>query len=102
MIFFDEMLICDRIWENPAYHKFHKFLVSYIFDKLFHRANSRSNLRLTARFAEELQHFVCDRTITPTIEKLLSKGIAMHTYGVSIYYAYTGSQLNGPRKSCSK
>ena len=31
--------ICDRIWENPAYSEFYEFLVSYIFDKLYHRAN---------------------------------------------------------------
>ena len=38
----------------------------------------------------------------PIIEKLRSKGVAMHVYGVSIYYAYTGSQLNGPGWSHSK
>ena len=55
-----------------------------------------------ARFAEELQRFVYDRTTPPIIEKLRSKGIAMHTYGVSVYDAYTGSQLNVPGWSHSK
>ena len=32
----------------------------------------------------ELQHFVCDYATPPIIEKLLSKGVAMHAYGVSI------------------
>ena len=48
-------------------------------------------------FAVELQSFVCDRVTPPTIEKLRSKGVAMHAcvvHGVSIYYTYTGSQLH--------
>ena len=32
-------VICDRIWENPAYSKFFDSFVSYIFDKLYHRGN---------------------------------------------------------------
>ena len=62
-------------------------------DEPYHRANSRSNFRPMARFAIELQSFVCDRATPPTIEKLRSKGVAVHAYGVSVYYAYTGSQL---------
>ena len=61
---------CDRIWENPAYREIHKFLVSCIFDKLYHRANSNSSLRPIARFTEELQRFVCDCATPPIIEKL--------------------------------
>ena len=34
--------------------------------------------------------------------KLRSKSVAMHVYGVSVYYAYTGSQLNGPGWNRSK
>ena len=79
--------ICDRVWENPAYSEFYDFLVSYIFDKLYHRANPRSSFRATVRFVVEIQHFVCDRATPPTIEKLRSKGVAMHAYGVSAYYA---------------
>ena len=60
---------------------------------LYHRANSRSSLRPIACFTEELQCFVCDRATLPIIEKLQSKGIAMHAYGVSVYYTYNGSQL---------
>ena len=33
------------------------------------------------------KHFVCDRAIPPIIEKLRSKGVAMHAYGVSAHYA---------------
>ena len=54
-------------------------------DKPYHRANSHSSPRPIARFAEELQRFVCDRTTPPIIEKLRSKGVAMHAYGVSVY-----------------
>ena len=56
-------LICDRIWENTAYSEFYDFffLVSYIYDKLYHRANPRSSFRATVRFVEEIQRFVCDR-----------------------------------------
>ena len=60
-------------------------------DKLYHRANPRSSLRPIARFVVEIQRFVCDRATPPIIEKLRSKGvamhIAMHAYGVSAYYA---------------
>ena len=50
----------------------------------------------------ELQRFLCNRATPPTIEKLRSIGIAMHAYGVSVYYAYTGNQLNEPGWSPSK
>ena len=53
-------------------------------DKLSHRANPRSSFRPTV---VEIQHLVCDRATPPIIEKLLSKGVAMHAYGVSAYYA---------------
>ena len=56
-------------------------------DKLYHRANSRSSLRPIARFVVEIQRFVCDRATPPIIEKLRSKGVPMHAYGVSAYYA---------------
>ena len=47
-------------------------------DKLYHRANPCSSLRPIARLVVEIQRFVCDRTTHPIIEKLQSKGIAMH------------------------
>ena len=71
-------------------------------DKLYHRANPCSNLRPIARFVVEIQRFVCDRATPPTIEKLRSKGVAMHAYGVSAYYVWPGNQLNGPGRSRSK
>ena len=36
-----------------------------------------------AYFVVEIQRFVYDRTTPPIIEKLQSKGVAMHAYGVS-------------------
>ena len=39
------------------------------------------------RFVVEIQRFVCNRATPPIIEKLRSKGVAMHAYGVSAYYA---------------
>ena len=48
-------------------------------DKLYHRANYLPSLRQTVRF-------VCDRATLTENEKLQSKGIAMHAYGVSICY----------------
>ena len=48
---YTRILICDRIWENPAYSEFYEFLVSYIFDKLYHRANLPPSFRPIARFA---------------------------------------------------
>ena len=54
-----------------------------------------TRVQVLDRFAVELQSFVCDRAPPPTMEKLRSKGVAMHVYGVSVYYTYTGSQLNG-------
>ena len=56
-------------------------------DKLYHRANPCSRLRPIARFVVEIQRFVSDCTTPPIIEKLRSKGVAMHAYGVSAYYA---------------
>ena len=38
------------------------------------------------RASLEIQRFVCDRATPPIIEKLRSKGVAMHAYGVSAYY----------------
>ena len=58
-------------------------------DKLYHRANPRSSFRLIVRFVVEIQHFVCDHVTPPIIEKLQSKGVAMHAYSVSAYYALT-------------
>ena len=55
-------------------------------DKLYHRANLRSSFRPTVRFVMEIEHFVCDRATPPIIEKLRSKGVAMHAEGVSAYY----------------
>ena len=71
-------------------------------DKMYHRANLHSNFRPITHFTIELQHLVCDRAIPPVIEKLLSKGVAIHAYGISVYYVYTGSQLNGAGWSRSK
>ena len=56
-------------------------------DKHYHRANPRSSSRLIARFVVEIEHFVCDHATPPLIEKLRSKGVAMHAYSVSAYYA---------------
>ena len=56
-------------------------------DKHYHRANPRSSSRLIAHFIVEIQYFVCDRATPPIIEKLRSKGVAMHAYSVSVYYA---------------
>ena len=55
-------------------------------DKLYHRANLCSSFRPIVRFVVEIQRFVYDRAIPPIIEKLRSKGVAMHTYGISTYY----------------
>ena len=41
----------------------------------------------TVCFVVEIQCFVCDRPTPSIIEKLRSKGIAMHAYGVSADYA---------------
>ena len=37
-----------------------------------------------------------------TYEKLRHKGVAMHAYSVSVYYAWTGNELNGHGWSRSK
>ena len=71
-------------------------------DKVYHRANLRSSLRPMVHFVVEIQRFVCDRATPPIIEKLRSKGVAMHTYGVPAYYTSLGNHLNGPGRSSSK
>ena len=55
-------------------------------DKLYHRANLHSSFRPIACFVVEIQCFVCDCATPPIVEKLRSKGVAMHAYGVSPYY----------------
>ena len=64
-----------------------------MFYRLYHRANLHSSP--ITRFAMELQLFVCDHATPAITEKLRSKGIAMHMYGISVYYVYNKSQLNG-------
>ncbi|MCG8626989.1 MAG: hypothetical protein MJE68_33935, partial [Proteobacteria bacterium] len=44
-----------------------------------------SRFRTTVHFVVEIQRFVCDRVTPSIIEKLLSKGVAMHVYGVAAY-----------------
>ena len=56
-------------------------------DKHYHRTSPRSSSRLIARFVVEIEHFVYDHDTPPLIEKLRSKGVAMHAYSVSGYYA---------------
>ena len=85
---------CDRIWENPLYGIFFsENWVWYMVNKLYHRANLHSSFRPIVRFVVEIQCFVCDCTTPPIIEKLQSKGIAMHAYGVSAYHVWTRNQL---------
>ena len=52
--------------------------------KLYHRPNPCSSFRPSVHLVVEIQSFVCDHTTPPIIEKLRSKGIAMHVYGVCI------------------
>ena len=69
---------------NPAIWNFFvkvEFDVSMISSTI--RANSFSNSRPIMPFVVEIQRFVCDRATPPIIEKLRSKGAAMHAYGVS-------------------
>ena len=80
--------------EKPSIWDFSENWVWCIVDKLYHRANPRSSFRPIARFVVEIQCLVCDCATPPIIEKLRSKGIAMHAYGVSAYYAWTRNQLN--------
>ena len=56
-------------------------------DKFYHKPNPHSSLRLIARFVMKIQHFVCDCATPPIIKILQSKGVAMHAYSVSAYYA---------------
>ena len=56
-------------------------------DKLYHRANPRSSLRLIARFVVEIQRFVCDRATPPIIEKLRSKGVATVLFRLVVHPA---------------
>ena len=79
--------ICDRIRKNPPYCPFCEILVSCIFENLYHRANLPPSLRPIARFALELERFVHDRATSIENEKLLSEGVAMYAYSVSVYYA---------------
>ena len=63
------------------------------FDVYLSRANLLPSLRPIALFALEIARFVCDPDTCIKIEKLRSKGVAMHAYSISAYYACTGNQL---------
>ena len=45
------------------------------FDKLYHRASSRSSLRPIVRLVVEIQCLVCDRATPPIIEKFGLKAL---------------------------
>ena len=64
--------------------------------RVFREIGAAQKIRTQLKFV--VQRFVYDRAPPPTIEKLWSKSVAMHTYGVSVCHAYTKSQLNGPEK----
>ena len=46
----------------------------------------RSDFRPITHFVVKLERFLCDRTTPPIIQKLRSKGVTMHVYGVSAFY----------------
>ena len=54
---------------------------------LLNGANLPPSLRPIAHFTLELERFVHDCATPTENEKLLSKGVAMHTYSVYVYYA---------------
>ena len=68
------MLCVTGLRKSLVWDFFSENRVWCMVDKPCHRATSCSSPRPIARFAEELQHFVCDRTTPPIIEKLGSKG----------------------------
>ena len=99
-----ESEVYDNMWSylgKPSIWDFFNQVWCMV-DKLYYRAKPYSSLRPIARFVVEIQRFVCNRNTLPNNRELQSKGIAMHAYSVSAYYAWTGLQLNGPRWACSK
>ena len=72
-----QFLAVSRVLYNLRAHQ--------ILPELYHRANPRLCFRSTVLFVVEIERFVCDRATPPIIEKLQSKGVAMHAYGVSTY-----------------
>ena len=50
-------------------------------------STSPASLRLLARFAWEIVHFVHHLATHMEIKKLQSEGVAVYVYSVSIYYA---------------
>ena len=51
-------------------------------NELYHRADPHSSSRPISRFVAKIERFVCDHPTPQAIEKLRSKGVAMHTYGI--------------------
>ena len=97
---FGLLCICDRLWENPAYGifceiEFDAYLMSSTIELTCIQVSDQSRTSLWSYSTLLLRH-------TPIIQKLWSKDIAMHTYRISVYYVWTGYQLNGPGRSCSK
>ena len=89
-------------WEKLAYGILCENRVWCILDNLYHRASLCSSFRPIVHSALEVQRLVCDRAKPPIIEKLPSKGTAMYTCSIFVYYIWTGNQLNEPGQNCSK
>ena len=68
------------------------FFLKIEFDAWLISSTIEPSLRPIVRFVVEIQRFVCDRATAP-IEKLRSKGIAMHAYGVSAYLRVTRKSI---------
>ena len=66
-------------------------------DKPYHRANWRSSFRPIARFAVELQSFVCDCATPSKIEKLWSKGV---TVDIRVFNPFAPSYRNTALTQC--
>ena len=60
---------------------------TYLISSIYYRPNLRSSFRPIARLALKLQRFVCDCATPRLMKKLWSKGVAMHTYSISVYCA---------------
>ena len=85
----EKPFVCDFFWNLSLMYEFDVWLI-------------RSSIELTGvqvlrQLRASLWRYSALRSrYTPIIEKLQSKGGAMHAYSVSGYYAWTGNQLNGP------
>ena len=76
---------CDRVWENPPYSYFRKIAIALYLSS----TTLELSLRPIARSVPRILRPLSDHARTIKLDKLQSKGVAMRTHPISVYYKCT-------------